>query len=523
VTVERFTNDEPTRSVRGGPADLFVDHLNTVVDAVNATDPQGAYAEYPRGYYDSVQDAIDDASADGGGVVRLPAGPTPVSDTLEMKSGVVLSGPKMEWAVWGYDSEPSDFHTAWLEADGSAGSVVEFGTLCVTAGLRNLLVKANGRTGVNLPDSATRGGNALRKVYVHDAGTYGVYAGQRETHMENVLVMSGAGDGVHVAAQDCTAHGILVGYNAGRGFYTGPSTGPIRLYRLDAFFNDLQGLELNGHGHILSMIQTDHNGRQGVLFKDVTSTLIHGLQAPDNGREYTGSGAFTTRYPDVEFAHSTASNAGCGIIGGAISSSDAKQSSAVVNSEAVVSFPELVGVRFVGPYNAGAAFSALVSPYTNFNIRACTGMPDMHVGQAGVGNLFRKVSAGVDIITWTNGSGTGLGGVQSDGGLYQPVSAQTLGSNGAVTLNAQTGNTFAVTLQANATSSSITNPKTGQHITIEWIQDGTGSRTYAWPTNCKFAGGAAPSASTTAAWRDSVTFRYDGTNWYEVSRSVGVR
>jgi hypothetical protein len=101
--------------------------------------------------------------------------------------------------------------------------------------------------------------------------------------------------------------------------------------------------------------------------------------------------------------------------------------------------------------------------------------------------------------------------------------AQTLSSSGAVTIDASAGDSQAITLQANATSSSITNPTIGQLLTITWTQDATGSRTYVWPANCKFAGGAAPTASTTAAWKDKVRFEYTGSNWEEIARSVGVR
>jgi hypothetical protein len=80
-----------------------------------------------------------------------------------------------------------------------------------------------------------------------------------------------------------------------------------------------------------------------------------------------------------------------------------------------------------------------------------------------------------------------------------------------------------VTLGANATSSTITNPSTGQRLTIAWAQDATGGRTYAWPTGLKFAGGAAPTASTNAFYRDVVTFTYDGSFWVEAGRAVAVR
>jgi hypothetical protein len=69
----------------------------------------------------------------------------------------------------------------------------------------------------------------------------------------------------------------------------------------------------------------------------------------------------------------------------------------------------------------------------------------------------------------------------------------------------------------------VTNPKLGQIMTVEFLQDATGSRTVSWPANYKFAGGAAPVLSTAANWSDSLTARYDGTNWREVSRAIGIR
>lgn len=105
---------------------------------------------------------------------------------------------------------------------------------------------------------------------------------------------------------------------------------------------------------------------------------------------------------------------------------------------------------------------------------------------------------------------------------------QTLAANGAVTIDASLGNYHEITLQANATSSTISfsystsSNYIGMEMTILWRQDGTGSRTYAWPTNCKFAGAAAPTATTTANRADLVTFRFDGTNWNEISRSVAL-
>jgi hypothetical protein len=122
-------------------------------------------------------------------------------------------------------------------------------------------------------------------------------------------------------------------------------------------------------------------------------------------------------------------------------------------------------------------------------------------------------------------SGAQLRAVNS---VIAPRKTQTLAANGAVTIDASLANYHDITLQANATSSTISfsvqsaSDYIGMELSISWRQDGTGSRTYVWPSNCKFAGAAAPTPTTTANRADIVTFRFDGTNWNEISRSVGV-
>lgn len=106
-------------------------------------------------------------------------------------------------------------------------------------------------------------------------------------------------------------------------------------------------------------------------------------------------------------------------------------------------------------------------------------------------------------------------------GPSSALATQTLASAGAVTINAASGQVQLVTLQANASSSSITNPSSGQLLIIALRQDATGGRTFAWPANFKFAAGTAPTLSA-ANKTDVVRAFYDGTNWIETSRSLNV-
>lgn len=95
---------------------------------------------------------------------------------------------------------------------------------------------------------------------------------------------------------------------------------------------------------------------------------------------------------------------------------------------------------------------------------------------------------------------------------------------GSATWNLNNGGLIRQTMSANITSApTVSNAQTDQILEVQIIQDATGSRTMTWPTNFKFAGGSAPTLTITANSRDIFRFRYDGTNWHEISRSMDVR
>lgn len=91
------------------------------------------------------------------------------------------------------------------------------------------------------------------------------------------------------------------------------------------------------------------------------------------------------------------------------------------------------------------------------------------------------------------------------------------------TFDAACASSFVVLLDRNCTAVTITHPKMGQVVTLEYVQNGVGGWTYVWPTNVGFAGNAAPTASTTARDSDSVTMRWTGSFWREINRAVAVR
>lgn len=79
-----------------------------------------------------------------------------------------------------------------------------------------------------------------------------------------------------------------------------------------------------------------------------------------------------------------------------------------------------------------------------------------------------------------------------------------------------------LTLTGNTTFDAPSNIKDGGFYSITIIQDGTGSRTAAWNSVFKWAGGTAPTLTTAASAKDIFVFRGDGTNLLEVGRQLNV-
>lgn len=77
------------------------------------------------------------------------------------------------------------------------------------------------------------------------------------------------------------------------------------------------------------------------------------------------------------------------------------------------------------------------------------------------------------------------------------------------------------TLTGNITITLASTFFNGELLTLELTQDGTGSRTATWPANFKKAGGSLI-LSTAAGATDTITMRWDSTNWVEVSRALNV-
>lgn len=79
-----------------------------------------------------------------------------------------------------------------------------------------------------------------------------------------------------------------------------------------------------------------------------------------------------------------------------------------------------------------------------------------------------------------------------------------------------------ITMTLSPTFAAPTQLKAGEIYTLKLIQDATGSRTVTWNSVFKFAGGTAPTLTTTANAVDIIQFISDGTNMYATSISLDV-
>ena len=88
----------------------------------------------------------------------------------------------------------------------------------------------------------------------------------------------------------------------------------------------------------------------------------------------------------------------------------------------------------------------------------------------------------------------------------QRGSITTLTSGATVTPDFAAANNYSLTLDQNLTIANPTNLTAGQSGSIFLVQDGTGSRTAAWGSYWDFAGGTAPTLTTTASAVDRIDY-----------------
>ena len=107
-----------------------------------------------------------------------------------------------------------------------------------------------------------------------------------------------------------------------------------------------------------------------------------------------------------------------------------------------------------------------------------------------------------------------LGGEMDCGAHSIGFTQQAATGDGTTTIDWKLGNKMKFTFGAANETFTFTAPTNPCNILLMMVQDGTGSRTATWPGTVKWAGGVAPTLTTTAAGIDIVSFYFDGTSYH---------
>ena len=98
---------------------------------------------------------------------------------------------------------------------------------------------------------------------------------------------------------------------------------------------------------------------------------------------------------------------------------------------------------------------------------------------------------------------------------YVPEATYTPDAAATATLNVSQASVHKITMPAGNITIAVSNETNGQCFMVEITQDGTGSRTVTFFSTIKWAGGSAPTLTTTASKRDVFGFRVTGTDTYD--------
>jgi hypothetical protein len=150
--------------------------------------------------------------------------------------------------------------------------------------------------------------------------------------------------------------------------------------------------------------------------------------------------------------------------------------------------------------------------YTNIVVTggSITGITDLAVADGGTGasTLTGIIKGSGTSALTTATAGTDYAGIDTAQTFTKGQRGEitVLSDGSTITPDFADSNNFSVTLGGNRTLANPTNITAGQSGSIFITQDGTGSRTLAYGSYFDFAGGTAPTLSTTAAAVDRIDY-----------------
>lgn len=136
------------------------------------------------------------------------------------------------------------------------------------------------------------------------------------------------------------------------------------------------------------------------------------------------------------------------------------------------------------------------------------------INDAGTGDLLLQLGGSTKLSVVS-------GGVSLTGGAACNITA--LSDGATITIDMSTSLHHSVTLGGNRAFAAPTNQAVGQSGSIFITQDGTGSRTASWNAAFKWAGGTAPTLTTTAAAVDRIDYLIKSSNVIHAVATLDVK
>ena len=142
-------------------------------------------------------------------------------------------------------------------------------------------------------------------------------------------------------------------------------------------------------------------------------------------------------------------------------------------------------------------------------------------------NIFKIVATNGSTITnlftlTASGNTICATDIASEFTKTQNFNATTLTDSATVAWDASINQVTSVTLGGNRAFGAPTNQVDGACYVLKVVQDGSGSRIPTWNAVFKWSSATAPTLTTTASAIDVLVFLSNGTNMYEIGRSLNI-
>ena len=173
--------------------------------------------------------------------------------------------------------------------------------------------------------------------------------------------------------------------------------------------------------------------------------------------------------------------------------------------------------------SAAAASAASVAGGVLDNSVTTIKLVDLAVTTAKIDNLAvtaAKIANSTITAAKTDTTSVAVLGTAQSFTTAHGFSGTTLTDGASISWDLAANQVATVTLAGNRTLTNPTNKINGNVYILVVKQDGTGGRTLSFGTDYKFAGGTAPTITTTASKADVLTFVCDGTNMLGVASQI---